>query len=540
MLPFLDNGSLRQYMNRTVDPDRQKLALDITRGMYYLHALSIVHGDLKGDNVLIADDCRAVIADFGISFVMGGTTFATSTSSHKGGTIRWEAPEVLNGSPNSFLADVYSLACVYFEVFDGTIPWSNLRDGAVIKAVIVEKKHPPHPRELLLETGTRDLWWYLMVKCWAHEPSDRPTVHDLMESLHAIGDPLLSKRNRDNPVLGQLRNPLVNGEIAVPSGLPPFLDIKGGRTTTFMPSLNNYSTLDTISPQDTSPSSDYKKFSKVLANSKHIIVVAGVGLSAASGIPTYHGAGGLWRQYNEIFLANPQAFKRDPSLVWQFYHYRREIALKAKPNAAHHALAEFSLSSIRSLHAPNSTFTLITQNVGGLSVIALDDVLASNPSEPEEQPRILETHGRLFDVKCSSKSCGHIQFDRSSPICEGLRGVEELVDKHAMDPDIPETELPKCVKCNALARPGVVLFEETSLYLDVIDKLVEEADLCLVVGTSSTVYPAAGYAEVVSQLNGGHVAVFNLDRTNGDKDADFLFFGPCEETVPKALGLNYL
>ncbi|PBK68307.1 kinase-like protein [Armillaria solidipes] len=245
--PFLDNGSLRRYMNKTVDPDRHKLALDITCGMDYLHTLSIVHGDLKGDNVLITDDCRAVITDFGISFVMGVTTFATSTSSHKGGTIRWEAPEVLSGSPNSFPADVYSLACVYFEVFDGTIPWNNLRDGAVIKTVIVEKKHPPRPRELQ-QTGIHDLWWRLMVQCWAHEPSDRPTVHDLMESLHPIGDPLRPTRNWDNPVLGRLRDSPVNGELAIPSGLPPFLDIKGEGTTASMTSLNNDPTLDNISP----------------------------------------------------------------------------------------------------------------------------------------------------------------------------------------------------------------------------------------------------------------------------------------------------
>ncbi len=103
--------------------------------MNYLHMQQfIVHGDLKGvrscayfvdemllnqnkDNILITDDYRAVIADFGISFVMGTTTFATSSSSsRKGGTVRWQAPEVLMGGPNSFPADVYSLACVYFEV----------------------------------------------------------------------------------------------------------------------------------------------------------------------------------------------------------------------------------------------------------------------------------------------------------------------------------------------------------------------------------------------------------------------------------------
>ncbi|KAK0460094.1 kinase-like domain-containing protein [Desarmillaria tabescens] len=144
--PFMVNGSLRQYMNQTDDPDRHNLALDITRGMDYLHTLSIVHGDLKGDNILITDDHRAVIADFGISFVMGATTLATSSSSSssrlKGGTAKWQAPEVLHGGRNSFPGDVYSLACVYFEVFDGKIPWSDLKtNAAVIMKVCIDKDH---------------------------------------------------------------------------------------------------------------------------------------------------------------------------------------------------------------------------------------------------------------------------------------------------------------------------------------------------------------------------------------------------------------
>ncbi|PBK98592.1 kinase-like protein, partial [Armillaria gallica] len=223
--PFMANGSLRQYMNKTDDPDRHRLALDITRGMNYLHTLSIVHGDLKGDNILITDDCRAVIADFGISFVMGGTTFATSSSSSpNGGTARWQAPEVLKGSRNSFSADVYSLACVYFEVFDGTIPWSGLNDAAVAMNVCYEQKRPPRPRELV-KTGFSDLWWKLMVQCWAHEPLDRPTLRGLMKRLRATGNTLLPLRKGDNPVLGRLRNPLVHDELVIPSGLPPFLDI---------------------------------------------------------------------------------------------------------------------------------------------------------------------------------------------------------------------------------------------------------------------------------------------------------------------------
>ncbi|KAG7089153.1 hypothetical protein E1B28_010859 [Marasmius oreades] len=143
-------------------------------------------------------------------------------------------------------------------------------------------------------------------------------------------------------------------------------------------------------------------------------------------------------------------------------------------------------------------------------------------------------HGRIFDVKCTE--CGNVEFDRSSPICEALRGTEELVEQNVIDPEIGLDQLPKCKKCGGLARPGVVWFEEMPLHLDLIDELVEKADLCIVVGTSSTVYPAAGYASAVRN-NGGKVAVFNLERSAGDHRADFLFLGPCEELLPRALSL---
>ncbi|KAK0187222.1 kinase-like domain-containing protein [Armillaria mellea] len=221
--PFMANGPLRQYLSNADNPDRHKLALDITRGMDYLHKMSVVHGDLKGDNILISDDNRAVIADFGISFVIGATTFGTTSSSRKGGTVRWQAPEVLNASPNSFPADVYSLACVYFEVFEGSMPWSDLTDGAVIMRVYFQKKHLPRPRFL----SKTDLWWDLMVQCWAQDPSVRPTLQYLMESLHATDDTLTSLMKWDRSILTRLRDPLVYGKVVVPSDLPSFLDVGG-------------------------------------------------------------------------------------------------------------------------------------------------------------------------------------------------------------------------------------------------------------------------------------------------------------------------
>ncbi|KAG7440171.1 kinase-like protein, partial [Guyanagaster necrorhizus] len=224
--PFIVNGPLRQYLRNTDNPNRHRLALDITRGMGYLHKLSIVHGDLKGDNILVTDDHIAVIADFGISFVTGVTTIGTSSSSRKGGTVKWQAPEVLNASPNSFSADVYSLACVYFEVFDGSIPWTDLNDGTVIINVSVHKKHPPRPR-YLATTKFADLWWELMVQCWAYKPLDRPTLQRLAESLDATDDTLPPTTKWDKSVLTRLRDPLFQGKLIIPSGLPPFLNIEG-------------------------------------------------------------------------------------------------------------------------------------------------------------------------------------------------------------------------------------------------------------------------------------------------------------------------
>jgi len=297
------------------------------------------------------------------------------------------------------------------------------------------------------------------------------------------------------------------------------------------------------------PSADMAAFKELLSSSKHIIAVAGAGLSAASGIPTFRGAGGMWRKYDAMSLATYSSFLTSPSRVWQFYHYRREKALTAQPNAAHIALAKFSIESIRKEIAPDATFTLITQNVDGLSTRALEAVQSalpvsesesseSPPSEsPPSQPQILEMHGRVFDVLCDSRKCSHCETIPRSPICPALGGTEELVESGVIEPTIPKADLPRCSKCGALARPGVVWFGEEPHHIPVIQKLVDQATLCLVVGTSSTVYPAASFQRMVRK-NGGKVAVFNLERSRQDEEADFLFLGPCDETIPQALSLS--
>ena len=102
---------------------------------------------------------------------------------------------------------------------------------------------------------------------------------------------------------------------------------------------------------------ELESFSSHLQSSKRILALLGAGLSASSGLPTFRGAGGLWRSYDAVSLATPEAFNRDPGLVWQFYSYRRHMALQAKPNPAHFALAE--------LARRKKGFVTLSQNVDG-------------------------------------------------------------------------------------------------------------------------------------------------------------------------------
>lgn len=119
------------------------------------------------------------------------------------------------------------------------------------------------------------------------------------------------------------------------------------------------------------PAADLQSFTTYLKGCKRIMALLGAGISASSGLPTFRGAGGLWRSYDAIDLATPEAFDSNPDLVWQFYGFRRHMALKAKPNRAHYALAE--------LARKNKDFITLSQNVDGafkiLSTIFMRDLL---------------------------------------------------------------------------------------------------------------------------------------------------------------------
>lgn len=254
---------------------------------------------------------------------------------------------------------------------------------------------------------------------------------------------------------------------------------------------------------------------------------------------------GLWRKHDALSLATPEAFQRDASKVWQFYHYRRSIVLSAMPNAAHLSIAKLLLSfeaqqdCVHSRVMPSAeSFHLITQNVDGLSSRALQEIQPShnNVSTDTAQSSIIEMHGNLFKTICTS--CGDSRIDMRQPLSDALCGTEDLSGELK---SIPKRQLPRCTRseCNGLLRPGVVWFGESIPELDRIQSLISRCDLILVLGTSSTVYPAAGFADVVKHASHGQVAVFNIEdayTTDGD-NADWYFAGPVEQLLPEVLGL---
>ncbi|KAL1649956.1 hypothetical protein SLS58_001332 [Diplodia intermedia] len=276
------------------------------------------------------------------------------------------------------------------------------------------------------------------------------------------------------------------------------------------------------------PLEDYVSFCNHLNSSTRIMALFGAGLSAASGVPTFRGAGGFWREYDATTLATPAAFFDDPSLVWQFYSFRRHAALKAEPNRAHVALAKLAKT--------RPDYLAVSQNIDGLSQ------RANHPAE-----NIQLVHGSLFDIKCSSDKCSYFDKDNfTDPIVPALQLPDDV---DVSDPKIPlkdvaVEDLPHCPLCSSLLRPGVVWFGE-SLARSSVDRIHEwmdkgPIDLMLVVGTTAVVYPAAGYIHS-ARVQGARVAVFNMEESEEEgaasnlKECDWFFRGDASRNVPEVL-----
>ena len=232
---------------------------------------------------------------------------------------------------------------------------------------------------------------------------------------------------------------------------------------------------------------DVHSLASHLRSATRVTVLTGAGVSAASGIPTFRGPDGLWKNFRVEELATEQAFARDPRTVWEWYDWRRQIIARSLPNRAHEILASWSQRFAR--------FTLITQNVDGLH-------------ERAGTANVIRFHGSIWELSCWSR-CGRSSWrDERVPL-----------------PELP----PPCPDCGGLARPAVVWFGEP-LDVDVMRRAMAaaECDVCLVVGTSSVVYPAAGLAAEAAR-RGAFTAEINPEP--GAQGMDVVIAGRAEEVL---------
>lgn len=228
----------------------------------------------------------------------------------------------------------------------------------------------------------------------------------------------------------------------------------------------------------------------LLRGTLRLVALTGAGVSQESGLRTFRDAqDGLWKRYKPEELASPEAFARDPKLIWDWYAWRREAVKGARPNAGHYALADIEKK------IPH--FTLITQNVDGLHRMAGNQTL-------------LELHGNIQRVRCSK--------------C--LTYAETWGD----DSD----SVPGCEECGGLLRPDVVWFGE-SLPRDQLERAVEAARACDVyfsIGTSGVVQPAASLA-YAAKNKGAVLVEINAEPTPLTPKADYFFQGKSGEILPK-------
>lgn len=231
---------------------------------------------------------------------------------------------------------------------------------------------------------------------------------------------------------------------------------------------------------------------EAIRRAQKIAVMTGAGISAESGIPTFREAQtGLWAEFRPEELATPEAFQRNPKLVWDWYQWRRSLIAKTQPNPGHYALV--------SLAEKVAGFTLITQNVDGFHALAGSD-------------GVLELHGNIQRTKC---------FDKHHPV-----------------QDIPESDAvpPQCPTCPSLLRPDVVWFGEAlpTETLAAASQAAQNCDVFFSIGTSSVVYPAADIA--FQAIRQGAVTIeVNPAETPASQYFTYCLRGPSGQVLPKLI-----
>lgn len=227
-----------------------------------------------------------------------------------------------------------------------------------------------------------------------------------------------------------------------------------------------------------------------LAGASRVTVLTGAGVSAASGVPTFRGTGGLWRQFRAMDLATPEAFARDRETVWDWYQWRRSLIASCQPNPAHHVLASWS---------SRNGWRIVTQNVDDLHLKA-------------GTKDLIRLHGSIWELSCWSR-CGATAWR----------------DERAA---IPTGEL-LCPACGGPARPAVVWFGE-ELRADDLAQATDAAvcDVFIAAGTSAMVYPAAGLVALARRA-GAFTVEINPEPTEASATVSLSIQAPAEDVLPE-------
>lgn len=185
--PWVTRGSLNNYLAENPDMNRPQLCTQVADGLAYLHLCGVVHGDLKGANVLLSDDGDPLLTDFGNAILQERTLQFTYTTAKTSLSPRWAAPELIRGEESfSFEADMFALGMTILEIITGSVPYSRLNDFGVMYA-IAEGRLPERPEDSIpTKSKHGDLLWSILTRCWEREAKSRPSASVVRDQMMAI------------------------------------------------------------------------------------------------------------------------------------------------------------------------------------------------------------------------------------------------------------------------------------------------------------------------------------------------------------------